>query len=315
MAFSKKIRFVICVGFAACIIALVISACKKDTNTVPTPCNDVNNTACPNYNSCYNKVAAKADFCIYEIINFTGIEADTVAAGKNCFLRSKHRQPGFTYNWTFSGALSGNYTDTVVNFTPPANNAGGFVTVTLIVKSNIGNCKTLKASDTLSKVFYIWPCSDLVPSCGSPTVNYLPIWGSYKGSYQSNPSLQVTVRLFDTVCYHTIQSLCYSNPSGAYDIVSGVPYLGASLQKIRRYVTHEVLLDYGASAVYLYIPHAIGRLDTTYHCNGETSTFPALSGIAWADLYNSKKLYINLQYIDTLTKQLKMDFFTGYKVP
>ncbi len=297
---------------------LIINACHKDKPV--TNCTDVTNPFCPNYNPCYNKVAAKADFSIYEIINFIGIEADTVAAGKNCFVRSKQRQPGFTYNWTFSGALTGTYNDTVVNFTPPISNHGGFVTVTLIVKSNVGNCKTLKDADTLSKVFYIWGCSDLSAifsaNCGLSTPNYLPIWGSYKGTYQSNPLFQVTICLFDTFANHTFQTPCYSNQLGSYDIVNGVPYAGASLQKIPHFTHAEVLLDYGASAVYLHNTHTIGRLDTTLsHCSGDTRSYPAISAIAWADLYNSKKLYINLEYIDTLTKLLKTDFFTGYKLP
>ncbi|MBI2722820.1 MAG: hypothetical protein HYX39_11660 [Bacteroidetes bacterium] len=297
------------------VAGLLFNACKKDTKT----CNDENNPNCPNYiNPCDGKKDAKADFGIYEIIDWAAVEADTVWCIRPVVLRVKLKADN--YKWLISG-VNTVYTDSIVDLTgkmPYPN--GGFVTVTLIVTNNVGNCTTVKKLDSLTKVFYAWPCANGYCNYSQWPQNYVPIMGTYIGSYKSNPTQTLSVSVFDTITQGVWQT--YTNPCSPntlnnrrYDIIRGIPYPNHSFDKIKVYDQGAVISYVGASGVILKTLKIIGRLDTTVgHCNGIPGTFPLMNGIAWLDLANSKKMYVNVNYLDTLDKKWRNDFFTGFKI-
>ena len=297
-------------------LALLMGACKKDTK----PCNDECDPNCPNYiNPCSGKIDAKADFGIYEGMGYYNLwfETDTVFYSNLVNVKAKFKADNYKWRISCTNTI---YTDSVVNLTGKIPN-GGFVTVTLIASNNISNCNKLKGVDSVTKVFYGWPlCGGYGATYNQWPVTYLPIMGTYKGVYQSNPSQEVYVTLFDTLLQSFSQLIvpCNTATTKFYNVIRGLPYPNISLDNTLLTRPHgSFITGVGASYIVINRSSIFGRLDTltSSHCNGVPGTFPVMNAIAWLDYDNSKKIYINVNHTDTLNNQIKYhDFFTGYKV-
>ena len=301
------------------VIMLVAYACKKDTI-----CNDPSNPSCKNYDPCYDKTPVNADFKIYENVGSIGtvIEADTIWCNSTLMLWVENRKNEYkdiSVKWRVK-SLSGfnqTYTDTLVTFNySNMLPAASFYTVTCTITKNIGSCNVLKSIDSLSKVFYLWPRqfpNNNYNQNPSSTFIYLPIFGTYKGYKNSNPSQQIYVTLFDTVIQVPYFKPCEGiTGSGGVkcNIIRNLAYNNYSSENTS-YSNGNNFYVVGASGIVFGNDFTFAVFNPPCY---SSKYYIGYRGVAWTDFYNSKKIYINYSFPDTLTQNLVKDFFTGYKV-
>ncbi|MBI2721486.1 MAG: hypothetical protein HYX39_04870 [Bacteroidetes bacterium] len=301
-------------------LGLFFNACKKDTI-----CNDPANPRCKNYDACHGRAAVSADFKIYENVGSIGmlVEADTIWFNSTLMLwvqNHKNDYKELSINWRVKSSLGFNqtYSDTLVKFNywnmlPAAS----FYTVTCTITKNIGACTNLKSVDSLSKIFYIWPKqfpNDDYVINGINTYKYLPIYGTYKGYKNSNPSQQVYVTLFDTVIQPQYFKPCESGvpiqTKTQCNLIRNLAYNNYSTENTSLANGNNFYAK-GASGIVLGDGYTCAVFNPPCY---SSKYFIGYNGIAWTDLYNSKKVYINYSFPDTLTNTLVKDFFTGYKI-
>ncbi|MBS1651605.1 MAG: hypothetical protein JSU07_06295 [Bacteroidetes bacterium] len=319
-------------------VLFICTACNKKQ----VECLDQGNPACPNYNPCYKKTNADASFITMEGVGGQGFEADTISCEHAAVFYAKNKlNTGNVLSWRIQ---SGSY---VRNFAPPfpAYNAYSpyffigdtvlqfniynennpptacFYTVTCFSNLNNGSCNIYKTVDSVKKIFYMWPKE--FPN-GNYTTNppntfrYKPIWGTYAGYKQSNPSKLVYVTLFDTV--FAAPFTCDINKEGAMlqnGIIKNLAYDNYSSQfqdLINVYFDNE-FFNGASSVVFGNSYGSTTPIIKNNSCYGKGSCFNiGYQGYATLDYNNSKKIYINYAFQDTLSMNWISDYFVGYKV-
>ena len=289
-------------------LALLLVACKKDTKT---------------QDPCVGKTEANADFTIYEKVGDVAIEADTVWINSSLILQPKYRQ-GTSFKFTvrtqgasFSPQMQDSTATSFFYTIYPAIPTAQFYTVTCIATKNVDGCTHVKNIDSLKKVFYMWPKQfpneDYVTNPPS-TYKYLPIFGTYKGYKNSNPSQLIYVTLFDTIIQPQHFNYC---ESGGLIVVNNKDNLIRNLA-YNNYSTENTSLSNSNNIHYIGASGIVfNSIDTYVVFNPpcySSKYYIGYHGVAWSDFYNSKKIYINYSFNDTLTNNLVNDFFTGYKV-
>ena len=290
-------------------IIILFVSCHKEK------CHDLTNPKCDNYDPCYGKSSVESSFRIYENVGGVAIEADTVSSESpiiiwaknkiNCVLKWKITTRGYEMN--SSDSMITIYPTDV--FKKPNMPLGRTYTVTLQISKDNGSCGTLNRIDSISKELFIWPPEYL----GNFTqINYLPIFGTYKGYKQSNPNEIVNVTIFDSVFTLPNQS-CYGQDAqkkSNWNIIRNLAYNHFSSENFS-YEGGASIYRKGASGFVLQ-----GHNLVYYNQNGCNGSHFSLDyeGYGWLDYNDSRKLYIKYTYWDTVTFKPINDYYTGVRI-
>jgi hypothetical protein len=196
------LQYLFLLGFCTSILA--ISSCKKDE----TPCCDKNNPECPNYDPCYNKTKANAEFTIGEVCTieygFPGAYKDSIiftdtVVRYNMVEFAVIQQDYDSLKWFIGSETLTTSTIRRKGFPSERN-----VTVTLVVWKTVDSLcfPNASSSDTLIRTFYSAEQA---------------VWrdNRYKGVHQSAPNDSVFVS-FKPNEELAIPSFCNQQVDGTY---------------------------------------------------------------------------------------------------
>ncbi len=261
----------------AFIILFTLTSCKKNY------CNDPTNPDCENYDPCYGIQEANAEFVIEENVNGRYFIGDTVGGVSLHRFRALHNADSFIWKL-------GSETIREKQFERRFFPNDKWLEVQLIVfKKANSNCnKKQKISDTLKKRFYSW---DFTTDNNGIYKYRRPVYGYYKGFYESNKNKTVEVFLVDSIFKFPL--------SGQLNYVFGIkgfPLPNSNCPNIPNLGN--------IFAVFCDIKIATGG----YH-----SLTPVSKSFVYLDRYNRDKITIEVSYKDTLSNVWKEDKFIGFR--
>ncbi len=266
----------------AFIISFTLTSCKKKC------CNDPTNPDCENYDPCYGIQEANAEFVIEENVNGRYFIGDTVGGVSLHRFRALHNADSFIWKL-------GSETIREKQFERRFFPNDKWLEVQLIVfKKANSNCnKKQKISDTLKKRFYSW--DETIDNQYGIPIKPAPIYGDYKGFYESSSSNLINISLKDTL---------FKSSNGqiiSFFYINGFPYPNTNNYKSKLLLNNHI---YGVIADYIVNPT---KLNCIIKC------VPAFKSYAYLDRYNRNKIYIEFDFQDTLTNEWKHDKFIGYR--
>jgi len=259
------------------LIATQYWGCRKEC---PKPCQDPTNPDCENYDPCFGKVAANADFTMEVKLGERKFEADTFGSTNTVIFTAKKWAE--SYHWIIGGNEYKTQSFTNRDFPQYVN-----IQVTLIVKNTtILSCNPYgKTNDTITKTFY---------ATGNGfrdtpyQKNYItPLWhGSYEGYFKDNPTVKRKIELLE-----------YIKPDGANwqqrFILRGFPYPNTSSEQ-GAWTASSFFPQYSETALYL---------NTVLYGGGPGfPSIPAMQGYIWLTRYNHDEINMEYKFQDTLDK-------------
>lgn len=159
------------------LLAIAVQSCKKE-------CHDHTNPKCENYNPCFGKFPALADFTISEVVS--GFPNETEEVFRMSYVQFSAKQEFESYQWVI-----GNHNDTFYTRTCGLKDfpEGETITVRLVGKRkpNTDCFPNDDGIDTVYKTFKVTAGDSL-----------MPIVGEYEGYYEGNPNKKVTVKVLCT---------------------------------------------------------------------------------------------------------------------
>jgi hypothetical protein len=266
-------------------ITVLFYACKKKEC-----CNDASNPNCENYDPCFNSLFPNADFVIEEMVHGRYFEGDSI--GDN-LVRFRALYDADSFYWELGSEKIRTKEFSRKNF--PQNS---WINVKLVVfKKDVHHCHRAKSEfDTLSSSFYSW---DFSVDSNFQFKYPLTIEGNYSGYYESNPNQKFDITLGDTI---------FRNLSGQLDLIyriKGFPYPNTDTYESK---FTELTREKGVFSTYVYS-------NQRYYKYGSTNIIcvPEFNCFAWLDRKNRNKLYLDINYKDTLSGVWKNMKFSGLR--
>ena len=266
-------------------ITLLFYACKKHRS-----CNDPSNPTCENYDPCYNNSLPNADFVIEEMVHGRYFEGDSISDN---LVRFRALHDADSFYWELGSEIIRTKDFSRKNF--PQNK---WLNVKLIVyKKDIHNCHNGKSEfDTFSRSFYAW---DYSVDSNFQLKYPQPIEGNYSGYYESNPNQEVDVTFGDTI---------YRNLSGQLDLIyriKGFPYPNTDTYESK---FPDLSREKGVFSTYVYSSQRYYKFGSN-----NIVCVPEFNCFAWLDRKNRNKIYLDINYKDTLSGMWKNEKFSGLK--
>jgi hypothetical protein len=282
----------LCLSLLLLMIGLGIQ-CKKK-------CSDPSNPDCGNYDPCFGKQPAHADFKIEEFVGSQWFETDSVNGRVNT-IRFTATQAAESYTWLLGSEVIHEKSFTRTGF--PANR---WISITLIVqKAPEQSCFPKDDGiDTLVKKMYVWHNEVDWDSTYSyiRLVHPFPVYGTYYGALKSNPNLKFNATVLDT---NWRQS---NNMPGIIEVVRGIPYPP-------NFASDKLSKDFHDGSFFNgWSPKALS-IESIEWGTSFNSRIPAMKGFAWLSENDINAITIAYRFQDTTTRiWSSQDTFRGIRV-